>query len=103
MIQLSNLDLHEVGNLFSRQDLRDSVFQDSVIKFLCLGKCFKIQIKEKYGLDEHTDVTEKLIPSTFEEETNLLNEDGILNLKGHYMTHYWQIRKDFLNYLVLNF
>jgi hypothetical protein len=26
MIQLYKLDLHEVGTLFSRQDLRDSVF-----------------------------------------------------------------------------
>jgi hypothetical protein len=32
MIHLSNLDLYELGNLFSRQDLRDYVFQDSIIK-----------------------------------------------------------------------
>ena len=44
-------------------------------------------------------MTEKLIPSAFEEETNLLNADGISTLKGHYMTYYWQIRKDFLNFL----
>ena len=99
MIQLSDLDLYEVGNLFSRQDLRDSAFQDSIIKVICLGKCFKILIKEKSGLDEHANVTEKLIPSTFEEETNLLNTDGISILKNHYMTHYWHIRKEFLNYL----
>jgi hypothetical protein len=37
IIQLSNLDLHDLGNMFSRQDLRDSVFQDSIIKVLCLG------------------------------------------------------------------
>ena len=48
MIQLFNLDLHEIGNLFSRQDLRDSVFQDSIIKVLCLGRCFKLLIKEKF-------------------------------------------------------
>jgi hypothetical protein len=58
MILLSNLDLHEVGILFSRQDLRDSVSQDSNVIVLFLGKCFK----EKYGLDEHADVAEKLIP-----------------------------------------
>jgi hypothetical protein len=34
-------------------------------------------VEEKFGLDEHADVTEKLIPSMFEEETNLLNADGI--------------------------
>jgi hypothetical protein len=32
MIQLSELDFHDVTNLFPRQDLRESVFQDSVIK-----------------------------------------------------------------------
>jgi hypothetical protein len=99
MIQLSNLDLHDLGNMFSRQDLRDSVFQDSIIKVICLGKCFKTLIKEKAGLDIHADVTEQLIPSTFEEETNLLNTDNIATLRMHYMARYWQIRKDFLNYL----
>jgi hypothetical protein len=34
MIQLFDAYLHEVGNLFSRQDLRDSIFQDSIIKVL---------------------------------------------------------------------
>jgi hypothetical protein len=34
MIQLSNLDLHDFGNMFSRQDLRDSVFQDSIFFLL---------------------------------------------------------------------
>jgi hypothetical protein len=38
IIQLSELDLHEVGNLFTGQDLRDSVFQDSIIKVSCLGQ-----------------------------------------------------------------
>ena len=48
-IQLSNLDLHDVSNLFSRKDLRDSTFQDIIIKVLCLGKCLQILIKEKSG------------------------------------------------------
>jgi hypothetical protein len=39
-----------------------------------------VVIKEKIGLDERADVTEKLIPSMFEEETNLLNADGISTL-----------------------
>jgi hypothetical protein len=47
IIQLSNLSLHDLGNMLSCQDLRDSVFQDSIIKVLCLGKCFKTLIKEK--------------------------------------------------------
>jgi hypothetical protein len=62
IIQLSNLELHDLGNKFSRQDLRDSVFQDSIIKFICLGECFKTLIKEKSGLHDDADVTERLIP-----------------------------------------
>jgi hypothetical protein len=99
MIQLSNLDLHDFGNIFSRQDLRDSVFQDSIIRVICLGKCYKTQIKEKSGLDDDADVTEQLIPSTFEEESNFLNTDNIATLRMYYMARSWQIRKDFLNYL----
>jgi hypothetical protein len=41
MIQLSELDFHDVVNLFPREDLRESVFQDSVIKVLCLEQSLK--------------------------------------------------------------
>jgi hypothetical protein len=41
----------------------------------------------------------QLIPSTFEEETKFLSTESIETLRIHYMAHYWQIRKDFLNYL----
>jgi hypothetical protein len=37
MIHLSNLELDELSSLFSRRDLRDSSFQDTIIKVLCLG------------------------------------------------------------------
>jgi hypothetical protein len=77
MIQLSEQDFHDVVNLFPRQDLRESVIQDSVIKVLCLGRSFKLLIKEKAGLDEKTDVAKSLIPSTFEEATCFLDEDGM--------------------------
>jgi hypothetical protein len=40
MIYLSNLELDELSSLFSRRDLRDSSFQDTIIKVLCLGKSF---------------------------------------------------------------
>ena len=56
-------------------------------------------IKEKAGLDEQTDITKSLIPSTFEEETSFLDEDGMSKLKDHYMAYYRQMRKDFLDYL----
>jgi hypothetical protein len=40
MIHLSNMELDELRSLFSRRDLRDSSFQDTIIKVLCLGKSF---------------------------------------------------------------
>jgi hypothetical protein len=40
MIHLSNLELDELRSLFSRRDLRDSSFQGTIIKVLCLGKSF---------------------------------------------------------------
>jgi hypothetical protein len=40
MIHLSNLELDELRSSFSRRDLRDSSFQDTIIKVLCLGRSF---------------------------------------------------------------
>jgi hypothetical protein len=93
MIQISNLDLHDFGNMISRQDLRDSVFQNSIIKVICLGKCFKLLIKDKSGLDDDADVSEQLIPSTFEKETNFLSTERIKTLRIHYLARYWEIQK----------
>jgi hypothetical protein len=53
IIQSFNLALNENGNSFSRQDLCDSGFQDFIIIALCLGKCFKLIIKEKFESDEY--------------------------------------------------
>jgi hypothetical protein len=64
-----------------------------------LGKVFKLFIKEKSTLDEHIDVAKSLIPSTFEEETKPLDEDGMSKLMDYYMTFYWRMEKDFLDYL----
>ena len=52
MIQLCNLDLYDVRNLFSRKDLRNSTFQDAIIKVLCLRKCFQIFIKKISRLNQ---------------------------------------------------
>jgi hypothetical protein len=92
MIQLSELACHEAVHLFPRQDLRESVFQDSLIKVLFLGRSFKLLIKENAGLDEQTatDTAKNLIPSTFEEETSFLDEDRMSKLKEYYMAHYRQ-------------
>ena len=56
MNQLSNLDLEDVGNLFSRKDLRHSNFQDTIIKVICLGKCFQHLIKDKSGIIKNEDL-----------------------------------------------
>jgi hypothetical protein len=37
MIHLSDQDQHDGTSLFSRQDLRDTIFQDSIIKGLCMA------------------------------------------------------------------
>ena len=99
MIQLSNLDLHYVSNLISRKNLLDSAFQDTVMKVLCLGKCFQILIKEKSGLNQDQVLQEQLIPSTFQEETYFLDEGSMLLLKKHYAAFYWLLRKNLLDYL----
>jgi hypothetical protein len=46
MIHLYNLELDELSSLFSRKDLRDSSFQNTIIKVLCLGKAFLTQSKK---------------------------------------------------------
>jgi hypothetical protein len=99
MIQLFELDFHDVVNLFPLQDLLELVFQNSVIKVLCLGQSFALLIKEKAGLDEQTDIAKSLIPFIFEEETSFFDEDGMSKLKEFYMSSYWKRRKDFLDYL----
>jgi hypothetical protein len=68
MIQLSILDLDDISNLFSSKDLRDSDFQDTIVKVLGLGKGFQISIREKRGLKENDDVTDQFIPTTLMEK-----------------------------------
>jgi hypothetical protein len=40
-----------------------------------------------------------MIPTTFNEETELLSDSNTNSLKRHYMTFYWNVRKDFLDYI----
>jgi hypothetical protein len=65
MIHLSNLKLDELSSLFSRRDLRDSSFQDTIIKILCLGKSFLNLIKENHGLHEDDIIAEQMVPTKF--------------------------------------
>ena len=67
-------DIDDVTNLFSRQDHRNPNLRDAIIKVLCLAKCFKLFIKDKYGL-ENDEVPETLIPSSFSEENAFLESD----------------------------
>jgi hypothetical protein len=49
MIHQSNSELDELSSLFSRRGLRDSSFQDTIIKVLWLVKSFLNLIKENHG------------------------------------------------------
>jgi hypothetical protein len=99
MIHLSNLELDELSSLFSRRDLRDSNFQDAIIKILCLGKSFLNLIKENNRLHKDDVIAEHIIPTTFNEETEFLSDSKLNSLKRHYMKLYWKVRKDFLDYI----
>jgi hypothetical protein len=99
MIYLSNFELDELSSLFSRRDIRDSSFQDTIIKVLCLGKSFLNLIKENHGLNEDDVITEHMIPTTLHEETEFLSDSNTNSLKRHYMTLYWKVRKDFFDYI----
>jgi hypothetical protein len=99
MIHLSNLELDELSRLFSRRDLRDSSFQDTIIKVLRLGKSFLNLIKENHGLHEDDVIAKHMIPTTYNEETEFLSDNNTNSLISHYMTFYWKVRKDFLEYI----
>jgi hypothetical protein len=86
MMHLSNLELDELSSLFSRNDLRHSSFQDTIIKVLFLGKSFLNSIKENHELHEDDVIAEHMIPTTFDEETEFLSDSNLNSLKRHYMT-----------------
>jgi hypothetical protein len=98
-IQLSEQELHDATSLFYHQDLKDPNFQYSIIKILCLGKCFKLVLREIHGLGEHDNIPIKLIPLTFSEENKFLDSDNMLILKRHYRKCYLQLRKELLDHL----
>ena len=67
------------------------------MKVLCLGKCFQLLIKERSGLSKDEELPSHLIPTTFKEETYILEDEGILMLKQVYFSSYWRLRKNFLD------
>jgi hypothetical protein len=52
-----------------------------------------------HGLNEDDVIAEHMIPTTFHEETELLSDSKLNSLKRHYMTFYWKVCKDFLDYI----
>jgi hypothetical protein len=50
-------------------------------------------------LHEDDVISEHMIPTTFNEETEFLSDSNINSLKRHYMTFYWKVRMDFLDYI----
>jgi hypothetical protein len=66
MIHLSNLELDDFSSL-SRRNLRDSSFQDTIIKVLIIvGKSFLNLMKENHGLHEDNVIAEHMISSTLD-------------------------------------
>jgi hypothetical protein len=86
MIYLSNLESDELSSLFSRRDLRNSSFKDTIIKVLRLRKLFLNLTKENHGLHEDDTIAEHMIPTTLHEETEFLSDSNLNSLKRHYMT-----------------
>jgi hypothetical protein len=64
-----------------------------------LRKVIFNSIKENHGLHEDDFIAEHMIPTTFNEESKFLNDNNLNFLKRHYMTFYWKVRKDFLDYI----
>jgi hypothetical protein len=83
MIHLSNLELDDLSNLFSRRDLRYSSFQDTIIKILRLGKSFLNSIKENHGLHDDDVISEHMISNTFNEETEFLSDSNLHSFQRH--------------------
>jgi hypothetical protein len=56
-------------------------------------------IKENHGLNEDDVISEHMIPTTFNEKKEFLSDSNTNSLKRYYMTFYWKVRKDFLDYI----
>jgi hypothetical protein len=64
-----------------------------------LRKVFFNLIKENHGLHEDDVTSKHMIPTTFNEEKYSLSDSNLNSLKLHYMTFYWKVRKDLLDYI----
>jgi hypothetical protein len=84
---------------FHAETYRIQVSKTQSLKVLCLGKSFFNSIKENHGLHNDDVITEHMIPTTFNEETEFLSDIYLNSLKRHCMTFYWKVRKYFLDYM----
>jgi hypothetical protein len=64
-----------------------------------LRKFFFNLIKGNHGLHEDDVIAEHMIATTLNEETEFLSDSNKNILKRHYMTFYWKVSKDFLDYI----
>jgi hypothetical protein len=64
-----------------------------------LRKVILTLIKENHGLHEDDVIAEHMISTTFHKDTELLSDSNLNSWKRHYMTFYWKVRKDFLDYI----
>jgi hypothetical protein len=69
-----------------------------MVKVLCLVKGYGISIREKLELKENDEMADQSIPTMFNEETDLSSGYNMDILKCHYLTCYWKVHKDFLEY-----
>jgi hypothetical protein len=87
-----------IEKMFNATNLCDNS-KSLIIRFLCLGKSSLNSIKENHGLNEDDVIAEHMIPTSFNGETEFLSDSNTNSLKRHYMTFYWKVRKDFLDYI----
>jgi hypothetical protein len=64
-----------------------------------IRKVIFILNQKNHGLHEDDFIAEHMIPTTFSEETEFLTDSNVNSLKRHYMTFYWKVSKDFLDYI----
>jgi hypothetical protein len=79
------------------QRLTGFKFQRHNYQSLMLRRVILNLIKENHGLNEDDVIAEHMISTAFHEETEFLSDSNLNNLKRHYMTFYWKVRKDFLD------
>jgi hypothetical protein len=56
-------------------------------------------IRENHGLHEDDNIVERIMPTTFNEETEFLSHSELNSLKRHYITFQWKVGKELLDYI----